>query len=85
MIKSKRNRLPCREMPFFSGGQNKGGLFADSGHFYILYSIKNCTNDSGKKDSFFVNSHNCFLPPDVVLYNQKADRKSAEGETLVAP
>ena len=40
--------------------------------FYILYSIKNCTNDGGKKDSFFVNSHNCFLPPDIVLYNQKA-------------
>ena len=59
-------------MPFFSGGQNKGGLFAYDEHFYILYSIKNCTNDGGKKDSFFVNSHNCFLPPDIVLYNQKA-------------
>ena len=51
-LKSKRNRLLCREMPFFSNGQNKGDLFADSGHFYILYSIKNCTNDGGKKDSF---------------------------------
>ena len=84
-LKSKRNRLLCREMPFFSGGQNKGGLFADSGHFYILYSIKNCTNEGGKKDSFFVNSHNCFLLPDIVLYNQKAGRKSAGGESLDAP
>ena len=72
-------------MPFFSDGQNKGILFAYDEHFYILYSIKNCTNDGGKKDSFFVNIHNCFLPPDVVLYNQKADRKSAGGEALVPP
>ena len=38
-LKSKRNRLPCREMPFFSGGQNKGDLFANSGHklLYIMY------------------------------------------------
>ena len=85
MIKSKRNRLLWREMPFFSGGQNKGVLFADSGHFYILYSIKNCTNDGGKKDSFFVNSHNCFLLSDIVLYNQKADRKPAGGEALAVP
>ena len=56
-------------MPFFYGGQNKGGLFADSEHFYILYSIKNCTNEGGKKDSFFVNTHNCFLPSVVVMYN----------------
>ena len=86
MLKSKRNRLPCREMPFFSGGQNEGVLFAYDEHFYILYSIKNCTNDGGKKDSFFVNIHNCFLPPDIVLYTQKmtkADRKSAGGESLV--
>ena len=41
MTKSKRNRLPCREMPFFSGGQNKGDLFADSGHklLYIMYKL----------------------------------------------
>ena len=38
-LKWKRNRLPCREMPFFSGGQNKGVLFTDSGHklLYIMY------------------------------------------------
>ena len=53
--------------------------------FYILYSIKNCTNDGDKKDSFFVNSHNCFLPPVGVRYNQKAGRKSAGGEALVVP
>ena len=64
-------------MPFFSGGQNRGDSFADNGHFYILYSIKNCTNDGGKKDSFFVNIHNCILLSDIVLYNQKAGRKSA--------
>ena len=42
MLKSKRNRLLCREMPFFSGGQNKGGLFADSGHklLYIMYKSR---------------------------------------------
>ena len=67
-------------MPFFSGGQNDGGLFMYGEHFYILYSIKNCTNDGGKKDSFFVNIHNCFLPSVDVRYNQKADRKSAGGE-----
>ena len=72
-------------MPFFSGGQNEGVLFTYDEHFYILYSIKNCINDGGKKDSFFVNSHNCFLPPDVVLYTQKASRKSAGGEALVPP
>ena len=70
-------------MAFFSGGQNKDNLFAYDEHFYILYSIKNCTNDGGKKDSFFVNSHNCFLPPDIVLYNQKAGRKSAGGVSLI--
>ena len=74
-LKAKRNRLLCREMPFFSSGQNKGVLFAYGEHFYILYSIKNCTNEGGKKDSFFVNSHNCFLPPDIVLYTQKAVRR----------
>ena len=26
-LKSKRNRLPRREMPFFYGGQNKSDLF----------------------------------------------------------
>ena len=36
-LKSKRNRLLCREMPFFSDGQNKGGLFADSGHLTRLF------------------------------------------------
>ena len=41
-LKSKRNRLPCREMPFFSGGQNRGGLFANSGHklLYIMYKSR---------------------------------------------
>ena len=41
-LKLKRNRLPCREMPFFSGGQNKGGLFADRGHklLYIMYKSR---------------------------------------------
>ena len=73
MIKSKRNRLPCREMPFFSGGQNKSVLFAYDEHFYILYSIKNCTNEGGKKDSFFVNIHNCILPPVGVRYNHNKE------------
>ena len=40
---------------------------------------------AAKKIVFFVNIHNCFLPPDIVLYNQKADRKPAEGESLDAP
>ena len=40
-LKSKRKRLLCREMPFFSGGQNKSVLFLYGEHFYILYSIKN--------------------------------------------
>ena len=64
-------------MPFFSDGQNKGVLFVYGEHFYILYSIKNCTNDDGKKDSFFVNSYNCFLPSVGVRYNHskgKTDR-----------
>ena len=41
-LKSKRKRLLCREMPFFSGGQNKGGLFADSEHklLYIMYKSR---------------------------------------------
>ena len=41
MIKSKRKRLLYREMPFFSGGQNKGVLFTDSGHklLYIMYNF----------------------------------------------
>ena len=68
-------------MPFFSGGRNDCVLFAYGEHFYILYSIKNCTNDGGKKDSFFVNIHNCFLLPDIVLYTQKAGRKPAGGES----
>ena len=36
-LKSKRNRLPCREMPFFYGGQNESGLFADSEHLTRLF------------------------------------------------
>ena len=41
-LKSKRNRLLCREMPFCSGGQNKGGLFANSVHklLYIMYKSR---------------------------------------------
>ena len=41
-IKSKRKRLLCREMPFFSDGQNKGVLFAYSGHklLYIMYKSR---------------------------------------------
>ena len=41
-LKSKRNRLLWREMPFFSGGQNKSDLFADSGHklLYIMYKCR---------------------------------------------
>ena len=41
-LKSKRNRLPCREMLFFSGGQNKGVLFADSGHKLLYIMYKSC-------------------------------------------
>ena len=41
-LKSKRNRLPCREMPFFSGGQNKGVLFAYSGHKLLYIMCKSC-------------------------------------------
>ena len=51
-LKSKRNRLPCRLMPFFSGGQNKGDLFADSGHklLYIMYKSRCiCNKISHKK------------------------------------
>ena len=36
-LKSRRNRLPRREMPFFSDGQNKGVLFADSVHLTRLF------------------------------------------------
>lgn len=38
-LKSKRNRLLCRETPFFSGGQNKSNLFAYGEHklLYIRY------------------------------------------------
>ena len=36
-LKLKRNRLPCREMPFFSGGQNEDVLFANSGHLTRLF------------------------------------------------
>ena len=41
-LKSKRNRLLCVLRPFFSGGQNEGGLFADSGHklLYIMYKSR---------------------------------------------
>ena len=38
---------------FLCGGHFIGDLFVCGEHFYILYSIKNCTSDSGKKDSFF--------------------------------
>ena len=41
-LKSKRNRLPCREMPFFSGGQNKGDLFANSEHKLLYIMYKSC-------------------------------------------
>ena len=41
-LKSKRNRLPCREKPFFSGGQNRGDLFADSGHKLLYIMYKSC-------------------------------------------
>ena len=41
-LKSKRNRLPCREMPFFSGGQNKGELFANSEHKLLYIMYKSC-------------------------------------------
>ena len=41
-LKLKRNRLPRREMPFFSGGQNDGVLFAYSEHklLYIMYKSR---------------------------------------------
>ena len=41
-LKSKRNRLPRREMPFFSGGQNKDDLLANSEHklLYIMYKSR---------------------------------------------
>ena len=41
-LKLKRNRLPRRELPFFSGGQNKGVLFTDSVHklLYIMYKFR---------------------------------------------
>ena len=41
-LKLKRNRLLCREMPFFSGGQNDGVLFAYSVHklLYIMYKSR---------------------------------------------
>ena len=41
-LKLKRNRLLCREMPFFSDGQNKGDLFTYGGHlarFFIYYIV----------------------------------------------
>ena len=41
-LKSKRNRLLCREMPFFSDGQNKGVLFAYSGHKLLYIMYKSC-------------------------------------------
>ena len=36
-LKSKRKRLLCREMPFFSGGQNKGDVFAYGEHLTRLF------------------------------------------------
>ena len=36
-LKSKRNRLPRREKPFFSGEQNKGDLFAYGEHLTRLF------------------------------------------------
>ena len=45
--------------------------------FYILYSIKNCTNDGGKKDSFFINIHNCILPPVGVKYNHSKGKRTS--------
>ena len=70
MLKSKRNRLLCRETPFFSDGQNKGVLFAYSGHILYIICIKNCTKTACKKGGIFVTIHNCILLPDAVLYNQ---------------
>ena len=42
MLKSKRKRLPRREMPFFSSRQNNGVLFAYSGHklIYTMYKSR---------------------------------------------
>ena len=42
MIKLKRKRLLRREMPFFSDGQNEGGLFANSGHKLLYIMYKSC-------------------------------------------
>ena len=41
-LKSKRKRLLCVLGPFFSGGQNKGVLFANNGHklLYIMYKTR---------------------------------------------
>ena len=41
-LKLKRNRLLCREMPFFSHGQNDGVLFADSEHKLLYIMYKSC-------------------------------------------
>ena len=41
-LKSKRKRLLCREMPFFSGGQNDGVLFAYSVHKLLYIMYKSC-------------------------------------------
>ena len=41
-LKSKRNRLPCREMPFFSGEQNKGVLFGYGVHKLLYIMYKSC-------------------------------------------
>ena len=41
-LKAKRNRLLWREMPFFSGRQNNGDLFTDSGHKLLYIMYKSC-------------------------------------------
>lgn len=41
-LKAKRNRLPCREMPFFSDGQNKRVLFAYGEHKLLYIMYKSC-------------------------------------------
>ena len=78
-LKLKRNRLPCREMPFFSGGQNDGVLFAYDGHILYIICIKNCTKQAYKKDRIFVIIYNCILLPDAVLYNQTTANGTGAG------
>ena len=41
-LKSKRNRLLCVLELFFSGGQNKSGLFTNSGHKLLYIMYKSC-------------------------------------------